>query len=357
MPREVSKPRCPSLAKASWFGLVLLASISLLADSITVHLKNGDKITGEIVSNTTNEVVLTHPVFGRLTIPAGQIDKKELLPQPIPPAQTSQLPNAPVSRESNTNAPTLPAGPFNTPSAPTHMSQKPEPKKEEKPKTEEKPKGPKLWNTELQFGLNLRYSTKDQQEYLVLAKSTYAKPPFRHIFDYNFNYGRTEGIISGDKMVASEKTEFDLSKKTYIFSLLGGGYDQIRRIDAQYELSPGVGWNLLQRSNFVFKTEVGFTYQEQFRSDDSDQKTYSGRLAEMFTWRIFDKLTADGKIEFFPNLTHFGDYRLRLEGTLRYPLNNLLSFNLVVIDLYDTLPAPDVERNDLQIRSTLGIKF
>src|SRR5437868_2714478 len=126
------------------------------------------------------------------------------------------------------------------------MSQKPEPKKEEKPKTEEKPKGPKLWNTELQFGLNLRYSTKDQQEYLVLAKSTYAKPPFRHIFDYNFNYGRTEGIISGDKMVASEKTEFDLSKKTYIFSLLGGGYDQIRRIDAQYELSPGVGWNLLQ---------------------------------------------------------------------------------------------------------------
>jgi hypothetical protein len=336
-------------------GLLLLGVLSAFADSITIHLKNGDKISGKIISNTTNDVVLSHPVLGQLKIPAEQIAKKEIVPQPIPPGQTSQLPNAPVSRESNTNAPTLPAGPFNTPSTPTTVPGAKTVKAE--PKKEEKPKGPKLWNTELQFGLNLRYSTTDQQEYLVLAKSTYAKPPFRHIFDYNFNYGRTEGIISGDKMVGSEKSEFDLSKRLYLFNLVGGGYDTIRKIDVQYEISPGMGVNVIQSSNFVFKSEIGFTYQEQFRSDDTDQKTYSARLGELFTWRVYDKLTADGKAEFFANMEQLGQYRLRLEGTLRYPLNNLLSFNLVVIDLYDTLPAEGVKRNDLQIRSTIGLKF
>jgi hypothetical protein len=48
---------------------------------------------------------------------------------------------------------------------------------------------------------------------------------------------------------------------------------------------------------------------------------------------------------------------LRLEGTLRYPISDRLSLNLVVTDLYDTQPAQSVSQNDLQIRSTIGVKF
>jgi hypothetical protein len=46
-----------------------------------------------------------------------------------------------------------------------------------------------------------------------------------------------------------------------------------------------------------------------------------------------------------------------MEGTLRYPLLKNLSLNLVVIDLYDTEPVLGVTKNDMQIRSALGIKF
>lgn len=348
---------------AAWIlSLGLLVALPLWADSVALRLKNGDKISGALVTSGTNGVVITHPVLGRLTIPRAEIEKEEAVPMPVPASpQTSQLPNAPITREASTNAPTLPAGAFNTPSAPTSVpaNAKPAPKPEPKVAKQEvaKPKGPKLWNTEVQFGLNLRYATKDQEESLVIAKSTYAKPPFRHIFDYNFTYGKTEGIVSGNKMTGSEKTEFDLTKRIYLFNLAGAGYDRIRKIDVQYELSPGMGLKLYESTNFVFKSEVGFTYQDEFRADSTRQQTYSARLAELFTWRIYDKLTTDGKVEFFANLQQFGEYRLRLEGTLRYPLSNLLSFNLVVIDLYDTLPPAGVQNNDLQIRSTIGLKF
>jgi hypothetical protein len=73
--------------------------------------------------------------------------------------------------------------------------------------------------------------------------------------------------------------------------------------------------------------------------------------------RVYDKLTTDLKLEFFPNMEDFGEYRVRLENNWRYPLTDRLSLDLVIIDLYDTLAPPDVENNDLQIRSTLGIKF
>ena len=61
--------------------------------------------------------------------------------------------------------------------------------------------------------------------------------------------------------------------------------------------------------------------------------------------------------EIYPREIDFSEYRLRFEATLRYLLTTSLNLNFNVIDLYDTQPAAGVTPNDLQIRSTIGIKF
>jgi hypothetical protein len=62
------------------------------------------------------------------------------------------------------------------------------------------------------------------------------------------------------------------------------------------------------------------------------------------------------KFEFFPRVD-LEQYRFRFETTLRYWLVQNLSLNLTVLNLYDSDPARNVDRNDLQIRSALGFKF
>src|SRR5689334_19011112 len=44
-----------------------------------LHLKNGDRIAGTIVSENTNHVVITTSWIKELSIPISQIDKRELL--------------------------------------------------------------------------------------------------------------------------------------------------------------------------------------------------------------------------------------------------------------------------------------
>jgi putative salt-induced outer membrane protein YdiY len=315
------------------------------AEKAVIYLKNGDRVSGEIISESTNEVTLSTAVFGTVNVPTAEISKRERITELQSPSTT----NAPVvAATSSTNAPPAQAAVKKTdPVKPANLEAQPI------------AATPRNWQHQVQFGLNLRYSTKDQQEFLVIGKSTYAKEPFRHIFDVNFSYGETEGVPSANRLTGNEKTEFQLSKKAYVFGLVGGGYDQIRKIDGQYEFGPGFGYELLNLTNhaFVWKTEAGFSFQQEFLSDNTRQTTYSLRIAEIFAWRIFEKLTADAKIEFFPNVQEFGEYRLRLENNWRYPLTDRLSLDFVVIDLYDTLAPADVKRNDLQIRSTLGIKF
>ena len=139
--------------------------------------------------------------------------------------------------------------------------------------------------------------------------------------------------------------------------LAGAGYDEVRHIDAQVEVGPGFGMELLKMTNFVWKGEAGFNFQQQYFSDGNEHRAYSIRIAEIFAWRVWDKLTADLKVEFFPNLAEVGEYRFRLESNLRYPVSNRLSLNLDLIDIYDTQPAKDISPNDLQIRSTIGDTF
>jgi putative salt-induced outer membrane protein YdiY len=338
----------------AWWLLAVVLFVLLLASpagaqSIVIHLKNGDRVSGRIVSESTNTVRLTNQFLGSIEVPLAEISKREVMPAPALPAVT----NAPavVTTKSATNVvtastnvaaaapppkpPLSPANPEATPIAST----------------------PSYWKHDLRFGVNLRYATKDSHEFLSILKSTYGKPPFRHIFDVNFKYGRVEGALAANSLAASEKTEYQLTPKSYVFSLIGGGYDEIRKIDYQFEVGPGFGVEILKLTNFVWKGEMGFNFQQQNRADDTRQNSYSLRVAEIFAWRIWEKLTADLKVEFFPNLDEFGEYRLRIESTLRYPVSNRLSLNLDVIDLYDTRPPAEVSKNDLQIRSTIGVTF
>ena len=51
------------------------------------------------------------------------------------------------------------------------------------------------------------------------------------------------------------------------------------------------------------------------------------------------------------------EYKLRMEANLRLWLRNNLYFNLTVINLYDTVTAPGIGQNDLQIKSSVGVRF
>ena len=81
------------------------------------------------------------------------------------------------------------------------------------------------------------------------------------------------------------------------------------------------------------------------------------RFAELCKWTITPKFSLDQKLEYFPQWDDVSEYKLRFEANLRYWLRSNLSINFTVINLYDTRVALGVEPNDLQIRSSIGVKF
>jgi len=344
-------------------GLLFAGLISARADTIILHLKNGDRLAGTITSEDTNRVIITTTWVKDLAVPVAEILKREIVPAPAPAATVpavAEQKHPPTASATATNvvAPAKPATPVVVAAPPAKAAPK-----------------PKHWKGELKVGADFINNATDQQTYYGRFKLTYEHPYlahpkqfFRNIVDYSLDYGRTDGVVgpdgkkqtvvSANRMEGSDKTDFDFgTKKLFVYNLGAVGYDSIRKIDLHYEIGPGIGYHLLTRTNFVMNSEFGANYQTQYRSDNTTTEKFYFRLAEDMTWKVNKTLTFTEKFEFFPQVEELSEYRSRFESTLSYGIWQNISLNLSVLDLYDTQPALNVPNNDLQIRSSLGFTF
>ena len=310
------------------------------AQSVIVHLKNGDRITGAIVSESTNQIVLSNLFAKELVIPMAQIERREVV------AGTAVV---------STNAPPNVAG--TNDAAGGLLPGK-------KPALANTNTFWRRWKGELSLGTDIERGALDHQLFYGRAKLTYAQPYesdpkefFRNILTYDAEYGKTQGILSDNRMGGSSKTDFDLSRKVYVYNLGAASYDEVRKINLHYEEGPGVGYHWITRSNFVVNLELGANYQAEDRMDNTHTHSAYFRLAQDMTWKVNKQMNLTEKYEYFPRVGYATQYRMRFESTLSYALMLNVSLNFSVIDLYDTQPTVGVPNNDLQLRTSVGLKF
>lgn len=331
---------------AGWLALgVQLAR----AESVILHLRNGDRLAGTIVAEDTNRVVLATSWIKELPVPLSAIQWREAGTNAVTAAVVAATkPTTPATNSAATNA-IVASKPVPTPVVAAPAPQPPK---------------PKHWKANLSLGTDMQFGAHDRELYFARLKFTHEQPYksdpkkfFRSIFDYAADYGKTDGVKSADRMYGSVKTDFDVGRRVFVYSLAGAGYDEVRKIDLEYEVGPGVGYHLFIRPKFVMNVEGGINYQVQERSGSPDVQNFYFRLAEDFTWKITPRMTLVEKAEFFPRVENLGEFRARLDSTLSFALWQNLALKLSVLDLYDTRPANGVDQNEVQIRSSLEITF
>ena len=362
MPSQTSHNALDRGRWGCWLVLGFVCCTVSFGQELVLHLRNGDRLSGRLLSETTNEVVIATPFAERLSIPLALIERRG-----APPAAVT---NAPPPKPVGT-PPARPATGVAGELVPTNK-----PALAQKAVVAAKPPEPKPTpppsmfdtflsdlNGEAQLGGNFGFGTKDREAFTGHIKVTHNhtfpnKRPMRNIIDYDIAYGTTDKVLSDNRMDGNWKTEYDVGKRFLVYNAMGGGYDEVRNIDLQYDIGPGVGYKWILMTNFVFKTELGGNYQQEYFAGDTQSERYSLRFAEDTWWQITPKLRWDQKVEYFPEVDNFAaDFRVRLVTNLSYLLRQNLTLTLNVVDLYDTGVPEGVANNDLQIRSLIGLKF
>jgi hypothetical protein len=367
-----SHSRCATGAALSTILLLLWAG-GLGAQETQFFLRNGDRLTGTVLAEDPLRITLTNATIGKVFLAVSQVERRAAVAVASPVSSTNQspaatTPAAPVLGAAllrrqdeltaayvsgritaaefhrqrlqllaEVEAASRPAGPLGAGAKPTVLVS--------------------TLTGEAQAGLDLGFATKDRQLYAGRLKLNHSYGRLRNAADYLFTYGRTDGDLSANRMEGRLKTDFDLSRHTYAYNLGVAGYDSIRKLDDYFQIGPGVGRRLLALTNLTFNLEGGANFQRQIQSGGAETDIFYYRLAQEAKLTLGSKLSFDEKIEYLPQWDDFREYKLRVEANVKYWLNTRLFVNLSMIDLYDTMPAPKVQPNDLQIRSTIGLKF
>lgn len=340
------------------FWILWLPNCLAAAEAWVVFLKNGDRLTGELVSQNEKRVVIKSAIAGRVSIARGEIDRLEPVsalnaptPSPIPPI-ISAAPTALPVASAPPAAVVKPAPAITTSETSTNLP----------------PQDPFIpgwitglatnWHGNFQAGLNLGLGTTDRTT--LYANGSAAKKWGRTVstLTYNAAYGEVNGVQNANMMAGTAKVDVEISpnRRTYAYGQGAGGYDAIRKIDLEYLGGGGLGYKLIDRPKRVLAAELGFQYQSFDYSTSDDLSSVAVRFGQNLTTTV-EKLTISQRLGFTPSVEDFSNYQVNFFLTFSYPLFKPLTLNLNLVDQYLSKPATGVQNNDLQIQTTIGITF
>lgn len=318
-------PKRPGFILAGTVGL-LLGALNLQAapgEALLLHLQNGDRLSGVVLEENEHRLILSNAWNPALSVDLAAI------------AQRQPLTNGPPAAGAAPAAPSLVASNQSTVT----------------------PKKPSPWRGDWQVGVDLRRGERDSALYHSRLKVGYVQGRFRSLADLNYAYGKTDGTLNANRVEGSLKTDFDLNKRIFVYNYLDAMFDEVRKVDLRYQVGPGLGYHLLMLTNLVVDLEAGGSYENERHSDGTRRDHFSVRLAQTLQWQIAERLRLEESVDFYPRFSPLDNFRVRAEISLRYLFHKRLNLTLSVLDVYDRTPAAGVSRNDLQLRSSLGVTF
>ena len=226
--------------------------------SETINFKNGDKITGTIVGQTNDLILLNNDLIGIINIPSSQIKTEENKPKKKTP-WSGQISASVLTRDSNT--------------------------------------------------LQKRNDTVTEKSQLIddvklQVQTSFKKKEYELKWASKYRFYRTDILgnirIIDDLFNVSQEYKYLFEGKPYYFFTRSLYQQDYRRaIDHEFLQTAEIGIDFIKKRNMTFSTSVGVAYHRYLRtvvnSDnaeniDRDVELPKGVFTENFRWEIIDDL-------------------------------------------------------------------
>jgi len=287
------------------FILLLVAWPAAPVGAETYELKNGDKITGEVIRLDDEKVVLEHAVFGEIEIPLTE----------VAPAKGPR------------------PGLFGTPLLAG-------------------------WTRTFQLGVNGERGESETVDAVGALDLDYEEDELRWNVDgrYTFSNAETETTKHNALLEATRAKNFADSRW---FWLANGrwDWDEFRSWNHRLTAIAGLGYDLIERDAFTLRVAAGPAVTREFGGTDA--WLYEAMVGVQAIWKIAENHRVEVKNSFFQAANENSPYRNLTEANWKWQLSQDpgLSLNFRVENEYESDPLPGVERNDLKYFTSLGIDF
>jgi hypothetical protein len=338
-----------------------LLSGSLLAAPQIVSLSSGERLVGEVLPQSNDQVlVLKSNLLGEMTIQRAQIVKIEL--QVIPAAKLASSANADSSKAALKQV-------SNQVAIAEKMTEVEQILEEEQPLVDKlfAFKAPKAWDGNVRMGMNISSGDKQWTETALRGKLEIKQQgdPNFYRFTGSYTYRETERS-NGESYKSTDRYDGAFiyrrsfaGGKWFIQNSLSTRVDQVKGIDREVQELVGVGYKIKPSNQFelLFGASGGL---EEYQTDSENTRNGVNQVLnvfEEFTWKPFTRTSFVQKFNYYWEPDYTERYNYVLTAAVRIRLTDLLGFEFSYNQNYDNDIGNGNEKSDAVWRNALIVYF
>jgi putative salt-induced outer membrane protein YdiY len=360
----------------------LLGSMAFAVSADQVTLKNGDRLTGSIVSGDTKTLLLKTEFAGDITV---QWDA-------ITAIESSQNLNLTLKdgkrlagKISTTGGDFVVAG-AEAPSAAVPASKntiiavRNDAEQTAFDTAAQKMAHPKFtyfWGGLFDTGLAMTRGNSSTISYTFNAKAVRETPRDKltlystYIFanDNTASPGRT----TANALRAGVRGDLNFRPRLFVFAFADYETNQLQNLDLRQVYGGGFGYHVIKTERNIFDVFGGISYDHDAFGAYSygnptpppalidvaaiTQNSAEAVMGEEFDSHLSKRSMLTERFSLFPNLSHTGDYRFQFDATLSTKVKTWLSWQVTFSDRYISYPPPGLKGNDLLLSTGLRVTW
>ncbi len=172
-------------------------------------------------------------------------------------------------------------------------------------------------------------------------------------------YGETNSTKNTEFIRAGVGYQKDFSKFAYWYAALGMEHDEVAGLDFRLSVGPGVGFHLVKTDSVELNVEAGLAYyHEKYKVvSTTSEDSLRARIGESFTYKFAQGAKFYQSAELASDVSDTGNYIANFEAGIESTLTDNLKVRLSFLDRYVAEPPLGLDKNDIQLTSSIVLGF
>lgn len=348
------------MLKSSVYAVIVCCCVSLCGEQVT--LKNGDRLTGTILSVSDKKLTIKTEHAGTVTIDWDAVAQFSS-EQPMVVTRTDkQVVSGPVNTKDSEVAVNTTAGTQTIPMVDVAVMRSPADQA-----AYEKSLHPGMlegWGGGGNFGFALARGNSDTTNlalgFNAARPTTTDKWTIQATSIYSTSTADNVTTTSANSFGGFIRYDRNLTKKLFAFGLFTGLYDHAQDLNERISPSGGLGFHAIASKMTTLDLLGGFGYTYENYSSGPTSITnnlMNATIGDEFNHKFTANTSMMQDFYFFPYLNDGGGYRGVFDFGLASKLYQAITWNLNFTDLYNSKPVAGKKNNDLLLTTGLGLTF
>jgi len=336
------------------FFVICFAGLSSALYADEVYLKNGDRVTGKIVSVTEGKLVLNSTLSGQLTIALKDVATFSSA-EPIEiHLKDGTVLHQPVAAGEPNELALKGAGPQQRQKVPLGQVAAINPPPPAKPK----------WTGSISGSFGLTTGNTETSTIAASASAARRSERDRITAEGDIAKSRAKDPATGNDRTTEDwwrvRGEYDYFFSKKLFGFVNGRYeqDQVARLERRALFGGGAGYQWIETPQTAFSTNIGVAdLFEKFENQPATDNKLSLQAGYNLTQQLGKNAKFLHDLTWYPRFEDFSDFFLTSTAELRANLTKTMFANFKVIFNYDETPAPGREKTDVKYLLGIGMNF